>query len=316
VAEADAETAEANAEAARAAVAAANGAVQQAVASLHQAGVNLAYTAIVSPTSGTVISRNVDVGQTVAASLQAPTLFVIAEDLKRMQVDTSVAEADVGKLRDGMDATFTVDAYPGEKFRGRVRQIRNSPQTVQNVVTYDAVIDVENPELKLRPGMTANVTFVWADEEDVLRVPNAALRFRPPPGALPLPPSGPRSGAGGGQRVAGSNRPPSAGGNRAANGFRAGATPVAENNGAPGARPAGDGAGGDRDSPGRRMLWLLRQGKPVPVLVRTGISDGTLTEVLEGDLAPGDACIVDMDLGKRGSGGPAGGPPGGMRRMF
>jgi HlyD family secretion protein len=317
VAEADAETAEANAEAARAAVAAANGAVQQAVASLHQADVNLAYTAIVSPTSGTVISRNVDVGQTVAASLQAPTLFVIAEDLKRMQVDTSVAEADVGKLRDGMDATFTVDAYPGEKFRGKVRQIRNSPQTVQNVVTYDAVIDVENPELKLRPGMTANITFVWADEEDVLRVPNSALRFRPPPGALPLPPSRPRGDGGAGPQLAANDRPSGAGRARAADGFPAGATPVVANNGASGARPAGDAGRGDRDSRGRRMLWVLRQGKPVSVLVRTGISDGTLTEVLEGDLSPGDACIVDMDLGKRGSGGPpGGGPPGGMRRMF
>ncbi|HVI92482.1 MAG TPA: efflux RND transporter periplasmic adaptor subunit, partial [Anaeromyxobacter sp.] len=159
VSEADRDTAQANADAARAQVEASNGDVAQAEASLHQAQVNLAYTRIVSPTDGVVISRNVDVGQTVAASLQAPTLFVIAEDLSRMQVDTNVAEADVGKLQDGMDATFTVDAYPTERFRGKVRQIRNAPQTVQNVVTYDAVIDVPNPDLKLRPGMTANVSF-------------------------------------------------------------------------------------------------------------------------------------------------------------
>ncbi len=138
-------------------------------------------TSILSPTDGTVISRSVDVGQTVAASLSAPTLFVIAKDLREMQVDTSVAEADVGRLSPGMPATFTVDAFPGERFRGKVRQIRNAPQTVQNVVTYDAVIDVDNPDLKLRPGMTANVTFVAAEKDDVLRVPNAAMRFRPAP---------------------------------------------------------------------------------------------------------------------------------------
>ena len=179
VADADRDTADSNADAARAAVAAAQGQLQQAAAGLHQAEVNLAYTRIVSPTNGSVISRNVDVGQTVAASLQAPTLFVIAEDLARMQVDTNVAEADVGKLQAGMAATFAVDAFPGERFEGVVRQIRYAPQTVQNVVTYDAVIDVDNPELKLRPGMTANVTFVYADRDDALRVPNAALRFRP-----------------------------------------------------------------------------------------------------------------------------------------
>ncbi len=158
---------------------ASQGVLAQAEAALHQAEINLAYTSIHSPTDGVVISRNVDVGQTVAASLQAPTLFVIAEDLRKMQVDTSVAEADIGRLHDGMPATFTVDAYPGESFRGTVRQIRNAPQTVQNVVTYDAVIDIDNPELKLKPGMTANVTFVAAESNDVLRVPNAALRFRP-----------------------------------------------------------------------------------------------------------------------------------------
>src|SRR5512137_1056438 len=183
-AQADLDTAVANADAADAQVAAAEGAVAQTRAALQSAEVNLAYTNIVSPTSGTVISRNVDVGQTVAASLQAPTIFVIAEDLEKMQVDTSVAEADVGRLKAGMPASFTVDAYPGETFRGTVRQIRNAPQTVQNVVTYDAVIDVDNPDLKLKPGMTANVTFVYAEKDDVLRVPNAALRFKPPPGLL------------------------------------------------------------------------------------------------------------------------------------
>src|SRR5262249_16962441 len=149
-------------------------------AQLTQAETNLKYTVIKSPISGIVISRSVDVGQTVAASLQAPTLFTIAEDLKKMQVDTSVAEADVGKLSADMPATFTVDAFPGERFKGKVRQIRNAATAVQNVVTYDAVIDVDNAELKLRPGMTANVTFVYAQKDNALRVPNAALRFRMP----------------------------------------------------------------------------------------------------------------------------------------
>ncbi|MGC4087526.1 MAG: efflux RND transporter periplasmic adaptor subunit [Polyangiaceae bacterium] len=152
--------------------------LEEARASMHQAEVNLGYTTIVSPVQGVVISRSVDVGQTVAASLQAPTLFTIAEDLRKMQVDTSVAEADVGKLKPGMSAEFNVDAYASERFHGVVREVRNAPQTLQNVVTYDAVIDVENPDLKLKPGMTAAVEFVYAQREGVLRVPNAALRFQ------------------------------------------------------------------------------------------------------------------------------------------
>ena len=184
IAPADFDTAESAAGTSLAQVEADKANVQQARAILHQAEVNMELTNIVSPTDGVVISRNVDVGQTVAASLSAPIIFVIAEDLRKMQVDTSVAEADVGKLTAGMDATFMVDAYPGERFKGKVRQIRNAAQTVQNVVTYDAVIDVNNSDLKLRPGMTANVNFVFANREDVLRVPNAALRFRPSPELL------------------------------------------------------------------------------------------------------------------------------------
>src|SRR6185312_1634330 len=157
IAQADLDTSEAAADAAKA-----NIDVQEA--QLAQAKANLDYTTIVSPTDGTVISRAVDVGQTVAASFSAPVLFTIAQDLTKMQVDTSVAEADVGKLRAQMQATFTVDAYPTERFKGVVRQIRNAPTTVQNVVTYDAVIDVDNSDLKLKPGMTANVTFVYAEK--------------------------------------------------------------------------------------------------------------------------------------------------------
>jgi HlyD family secretion protein len=280
VAQADSDTSQANADAADAAVLAARGGVEQATAALHQAQVNLAYTNIVSPTDGVVISRNVDVGQTVAASLQAPTLFVIAEDLSKMQVDTSVAEADVGRLRDGMHVTFTVDAYPAETFDGTVRQIRNAAQTVQNVVTYDAVIDVSNRELKLRPGMTANVTFVYAQKEDVLRVPNSALRFHPPPELMArVGQAGARAKRGAGGGAAAEGAPGSSGG----------ATPPGSNRG---------------DAPDRRTVWVLRGERPEPVRVRTGISDGSATEVLDGALEQGDLVITDASGGaQRAPGG-------------
>ena len=153
--------------------------VEQTKAALRVAETNLRYATIRSPVNGTVISRNVDVGQTVAASLQAPTLFTIAKNLAEMQVDSNVSEADVGRIAAGQDATFTVDAYPEKIFRGKVSEIRNAPIIVQNVVTYDVVILVENKDLKLKPGMTANVSVLVAHREGVLKIPNAALRFRP-----------------------------------------------------------------------------------------------------------------------------------------
>ena len=308
VAQADLDTSQANADGAAAGVDAAAGKVEQAKAALHQAEVNLAYTNIISPIDGTVISRSVDVGQTVAASLQAPTLFVIAEDLAKMQVDTSVAEADIGKLRDGMEASFTVDAFPGRRFRGTVRQIRNAPQTVQNVVTYDAVVDVANKDLELRPGMTANVSFVFADRSDVLRVPNAGLRFRPSPELLAA------------QKRSGAGNAPAAGG--AANGAAnegGGAAPRAGQ--PPGQGPtrrdaAGAEAGGARE-PDRRTVWVLRAEQPAPVRIKTGVSDGSTTEVVEGDLREGEAVVTDAAGGAGGDrpagGGRPGGPPG---RMF
>ncbi len=154
--------------------------VQQAAAKLEEARVNLGYTDIVSPVDGVVVSRNVDVGQTVAASFQTPTLFVIAEDLTKMQVNANVSEADIGSVEAGQTATFSVDAYPERTFTGVVSQVRNSPLNVQNVITYDVVIDAGNGDLALRPGMTANVDIVTGRREGVLRVPAAALRFRPP----------------------------------------------------------------------------------------------------------------------------------------
>jgi len=246
IAQADVDTAQANAEAARAQVEVMEGGVQQARAGLHQAEVNLGYATILSPIDGVVISRNVDVGQTVAASLQAPTLFSIAQDLRKMQVDADVAEADVGRLHPGVGTTFTVDAYPGEPFRGVVRQIRNAPQTLQNVVIYDAVIDVENPDLKLRPGMTANVTIVYASKENVLRIPNAALRFRPSADLLAS------------------------------------------------IRPAGGAVdAAERHQTGRRTVWVLRDGRPRQVVVKTGLSDGVASELVEGEVEEGDQLITD-----------------------
>jgi HlyD family secretion protein len=287
IAQADADTSVASADAAEAAVKAAEGAVEQAKASLKEAEVNLAYTDIVSPTNGVVVSRSVDVGQTVAASLQAPVLFTIAEDLHKMQVDTSVAEADVGKLRPGMAATFRVDAYPNDRFTGTVRQIRDAPQTVQNVVTYDAVIDVANPDLKLKPGMTANVTFVYDERDQVLAVPNAALRFRAPKELVQehAPEHGMRHrGAGG-----------------------AGRTPAGD------ALAAQDGG----ENSERRSVWVLRDGEPQPVAVKTGVTDGSTTEILSGEVNENDDLIVEATGGAAAAArGIPMAPPGGMRRVF
>ncbi len=276
IAQADAETAESNAAAARAQVTVANGSLSQARAAKRQAEVNLAYTTISSPISGLVISRAVELGQTVAASLSAPTLFVIAEDLSRMQVDTSVSEADVGRLTEGMEATFRVDAYPTERFKGRLRQVRNAATTVQNVVTYDGVLDVENPEGRLKPGMTANVTFTAAQKTDVVRVPNAALRFRVPPELLALLQSA-----------------------------DAGVKPRAFNR---------------EGSADQRSVWRLIDGVPEQVMVRVGLTDGTVTELVDGDLHEGDLLVTDVSGLAQKTGAPSsnpfGGPGqgGGMRR--
>jgi len=153
--------------------------LQNRQATLTRAQVDLLHCTILSPVNGTVISRNVDVGQTVAASLSAPTLFTIANDLTKMQIDANVAEADIGGIVVGQDVDFTVDAFSYRTFHGKVLQVRNAPLTVQNVVTYDTVIAVENPDMKLKPGMTANVSIITAHHDNVLSLPNAALRFRP-----------------------------------------------------------------------------------------------------------------------------------------
>ena len=266
VAPAEVETRLATYQSAEAQVAASRAAVEQAKAALSRARTNLAYTTIVSPIDGVIVSRSVDVGQTVAAPLQAPTLFTIAEDLRKMEVHTSVAESDVGQLKVGMKANFTVDAFPDVTFRGLVKQVRYEAQTVQNVVTYDAVVSVDNQTLRLRPGMTANVSFVVDRRNDVLRVPAAALRFRPP--------RRPKRGEAG--------RPP----RRAAKARGPRAARIA-----PGART-------------NRTVWVLRAGAPVEAKVRTGISDGVNTALVEGDLRQGDRVIVGLeDHGKGGKRG-------------
>jgi HlyD family secretion protein len=289
VAQADLDSAQAAYDIAAASVLAAKGSLAQAAAQRHQAEVNLTYATVTSPIDGTVISRAVDVGQTVAASLQAPTLFTIAENLTRMQVDTNVAEADVGRLVQGGDATFSVDAFPGRTFKGTIRQIRYAAQIVSNVVTYDAVIDVQNPDLLLRPGMTANVTFVYARADDTLRVPNAALRFRYDSGE-------PRKWGG-------------------------------ADGGTGGPREGSLKAAGVDGAPERKAVWVLRDGKPERVRLEVGLTDGSYTQVKGGELAEGDQVIVDKADGSSarpasGMGPPGGGmgpPPaagGGMRRMF
>lgn len=187
IARSDLDTAQTNYETSKAQVSASKAQVSQAEAALALSETNLGYTRIISPVAGTVVSRNVDVGQTVAASFQTPTLFTIAQDLTKMQIDTSVAEADIGRMKAGQRVNFTVDAYPDVTFNGTVSEVRNAPITLQNVVTYDVVVKVANPELKLKPGMTANVSIVVVSRQGVLKVPNAALRFRPPAnGKVPL----------------------------------------------------------------------------------------------------------------------------------
>jgi HlyD family secretion protein len=241
--------------------------LDQAMANLHQAEANvqikqgaldkaradLEHCTIRSPVDGEVISRNVDVGQTVAASLQAPVIFTIANDLTKMHIDAAVAEADVGQVAVDQDVDFTVDAFPNRTFHGKVVQVRNAPTTVQNVVTYDTVIDVNNDELKLKPGMTANVSLIIAHKDDVVKIANAALRYRPADAASTPEP----------QRSA----PPNA------------------------TRGPRSGGGQARERRSERTVYVLRGAKPDPVQIKTGISDGVTTEVSDG-LKEGDRVVT------------------------
>ena len=236
----------------------------QAQAGLNQATVDLNNTVIRSPVDGIVISRNVDVGQTVAASLQAPTLFTIANDLAKMEVHTNVDEADVGNVTEGQEVSFTVDAFPARRFKGRVHQVRNAPTVVQNVVTYDAVVRIDNKELLLKPGMTANVQFLVNRRENVLTIPNMAIRFKPPE-----------------QK------------DEAQELLRREQTRAAPTVGArkTSRSPGGGGGGGG----GRRItLYVLSAGKAEPIEVQLGITDGSKTEVRDGELKENDPVIIGL----------------------
>jgi HlyD family secretion protein len=261
----------------RAQLAAAGATVQQKEAALAQAQVDLGNTYIRAPVDGVVVSRNVDVGQTVAASLQAPTLFLIAQDLTKMQVDTNVDEADIGRVALDQKATFTVDSYPGQVFRGRIVQIRQSPQVLQNVVTYVTVVAVSNPDLRLKPGMTADVKILVARRENALLIPNAAFRVRLD-AATPAGSSGSRVAGSSGQRQTS----------------------------AAGGPPGQPGMGGRALEPGARgavagapqRIWVLQDGKPVERMIRTGLSDGQKTEILDG-LGEGETVIVGQSTQSR-----------------
>lgn len=232
---------------------------------------NLSYTVIRSPVSGVVVSREVDIGQTVAASFQTPTLFKIAQDLSKMQIDSSYAEADVGSIHEGQPATFRVDAFPDRNFNGEVRQVRLNPTTQQNVVTYDVVIAVDNSDQVLMPGMTAYVNIIVAQRKEALLVPNAALRFRPSETK-----AGPRKPGG--------------------------------ENGPQGARKEGRGKDKGAAGPSRSgTVYVLEKGQLKPVRIAVGITDNRFTEVLGGDLKEGAAVIVeDSQPPAKGSGGPPG----------
>jgi HlyD family secretion protein len=300
--------------------------VQSDEATLQNAKVQLSYCTIYAPVDGVVISRNVDVGQTVAASFNTPTLFVIANDLTKMEIDALVSEADIGGVSTNQDATFTVDAYPYRTFRGKVSQVRYGAITNQNVINYDCVIGVNNSDLKLLPGMTANVSIIIAERDDVLKVPNAALRFRLPEAVAAeaktnttfqvAAQGGPGAGGGGqGNGGFGGGRPGGRGGQGG------------EGRGGP---PGEGGMAARRPRPERqlaRTVYILPKtdakqqanAKPQPVQVKVGISDGINTEILDG-IDEGAQIVTGILNPDTGSARP-GSPPnpfggGGFRRGF
>lgn len=303
------ETAEASFLAAKVGVQTAQATVSQAQSSLNQSKVDLSYCIIRSPIDGMVITRNVNVGQTVAASMSAPVLFKVASDLTKMQVQCDVDEADIGRVKEGQKVRFSVDAFQGEIFQGDIRQVRNSPTTAQNVVTYQTIINTSNPDLKLRPGMTATVSIITGEARGVLKIPNTALRFTPalPPEELQKLLAELRPGAG--QR-----------GQTGAQGERSQTqtqTPSGEQAG--GQRQGGQNAQGgqrfdmstltpeqlQRFQQMRQQGGARRQGGTVwiqdelgaikPMLVRTGVTDNTFSEVIGGQLKEGMKIIIGAD---------------------
>jgi HlyD family secretion protein len=304
---ADLETAKTTYDGAVAQLKAAQAAVTQAMASVNQAQVDLGHTVIRAPIDGVVVARNVDVGQTVAASLQAPTLFVIANDLNRMQVNASIDEADIGRVRAGQAVTFRVDSYPDREFEGRVDQVRLQPTVVQNVVTYNAIISADNPGQRLMPGMTATVSVVVRKAADALRIPAAALRFRPEgfqPGSRPgyqgPAPSPAKAGTADTStaRAAG----PENGGERR-RGFRQGGGAGGRFAGGEGRRRENGQGGGAGDEGGSRpaLVFVLDpRGVPQPTPVRVGISDGQFVEIRDG-LSEGARVVTGTEGARPGS---------------
>jgi HlyD family secretion protein len=252
-------------------------------ANLEKAQVDLDRCAIRSPIDGTVISRSIDVGQTVAAAMNAPVLFLIANDLTKMQIDSAVAEADVGMIEEKQNVDFSVDAFPYRVFHGVVAQVRNAATTVQNVVTYDVVISVDNPDLKLKPGMTANVSIIVAHRENPVKVANSALRFRPPEEIAAA-----KAAAAAASPAAGGQRPPGAGGGKPRGGSKT-----------------------------ERKVYVLAPGatKPEAVTVKVGISDGISTEITDG-LKAGDVVVTGMTLPQNSPAAPSSNPFGGGPRRF
>lgn len=320
--------AKANADTAQAAVSAAEAQVIQAAAQVKQkeaavtvAQTNLNYTTIHAPIDGTVIARNVDVGQTVAASLQAPTLFTIAQDLTKMQVYASTDESDVGMIRPGQTVTFKVDAYPKDTFTGRVSQVRMNATTVQNVVTYNTVIDFDNPDTKLFPGMTAYITIPVATAQNVQRVPNGALRYKPDMKAEDIRALYKKYGLQGGEQTRASTEGPGAGG---ASGKQWRSQSQDSRGGGGNTGSGGDTGHGDAAQTrvprlDVAVVWKLRSDKTLePVRIRTGITDHTVTEVtqvLNGDLKDGDQLVTGAMTATSGSRPPGmgGAQPGRMR---
>jgi HlyD family secretion protein len=277
--------------------------VTQAQAAVNQAQLNLANTVIAAPIDGIVIGRSVDVGQTVAASLSSPTVFSIAADLAEMQVNASIDESDIGRIRPAQPVTFQVDAYPDDRFSGTVSQVRLQPTVVQNVTTYSVIIDVPNAALKLKPGMTANVTIEIAGRENVVRVPNAALRFRPTAEIFDAL----------GQSAAGTvaSGPAAAvrAGGAARAGDRAGVDRAAT---IPGARTVAPAPEAERDRTATTIdalfgpittvetggrVWLYENGQLTAIAVRLGVSDGQTTEVIGGILEPDTALVTSISAG-------------------
>ncbi|MGB7922792.1 MAG: efflux RND transporter periplasmic adaptor subunit [Pyrinomonadaceae bacterium] len=268
--------------------------VQQAEAALQLAEINLSQTTIRSPIDGVVVSRDVNVGQTVAASLSAPTLFTIANDLTQMQVIANIDQADIGLVEQAKGVSFTVDAFPGAEFKGTIQQMRLNPQNVQNVVTYNVVIDVSNPEQKLKPGMTANLEITIDERNNVLKVPNSALRFTPQGATGQRQQTGQGGAAnrnGQGSRRSNQQQPENSDGasvdnSAVTNGAQAEGT---RERVAPATSPVLAGQ--------TRRVWVLGQdGQPQPRRIKVGLTDGAATEVLEGDLREGETVITGQSV--------------------